>query len=356
MNREQAIEILNEAGVELERIDEARGAFSMRKFERVLNAAMREVDQHYLDSKDHNPAFMKDGRSYYHEIKPNEWNSGVTVYVDVNSGWFVEGVVRRLIKLLNEKFQEAGIDLQGNENWKYSSTKNNAGHYVQVIGFNKPQSLEVNPKTGYIRGWRAIGSSVVVNVDGRKMRFNHEKQLNSQIRDNGTRQLNGHSSDDLWVSADRSRAIIVHTSCIHPAAGTDYSARLLSPQETKKMLNGDVNESLNESLGDDFEEDGIERYNLYPVLYIEGEKTESFGEPYNEEPVKATEIESLIKKIKSRWNHDGLIFSQYHDHKLDTIVIKGYPVVGSEDYFIVKSKDWIDKYNTRNKAWEVCWY
>lgn len=240
MNKEQALEILNEAGVELERIDEARGAFSLRKFERVLNAAMREVDQHYLDSKDHKPAFMKDGRSYYHEIKPNDWNKGVTVYVDVNSGWFIEGVVQRLIKNLNEKFQEAGIDLQGNENWKYSSTKNDAGHYVQVIGFNPPEAMEVDPKTGYIKHWRAIGSSVLVNVDGRKMRFKHEKTFSQKTHDNGYRQLNGHSSDDLWVSTDRSRAIIVHTSCIHPAAGTDYSAKLLDSEETKKILNEDV--------------------------------------------------------------------------------------------------------------------
>ena len=71
------------------------------------------------------------------------------------------------------------------------------------------------------------------------MKFKHEKQLNSEIRDNGYRQLTGHSSDDLWVSTDRSRAIIVHTSCIHPALGVDYSAKLLSPEETKKILNGD---------------------------------------------------------------------------------------------------------------------
>jgi hypothetical protein len=240
MNKEQALEILNEAGVELERIDEARGAFSLRKFERVLNAAMREVDQHYLDSKDHKPAFMKDGRSYYHEIKPNDWNKGVNVYIDVNSAWFVEGVVRRLVKLLNEKLQEAGINLQGDEYWSYSSTKNDAGHYVQFVGFRPPEAMEVDPKTGYIRHWRAIGSTVLVNVDGKKMRFKQEKNLGHKIHDNGSRQLNGYSNDDLWVSTDRSRAIIVHTSCIHPAAGVDYSAKLLDREETKKLLDSDV--------------------------------------------------------------------------------------------------------------------
>lgn len=235
MNKEQALEILKEAGVALERIDEARCAFSLRKFERVLNAAMREVDQHYLDSKDHKPAFIKDGRSYYHEIIPNERNNGVTVYVDVNNAWFVEGVIRRLIQNLNEKFQEVGIDLQGNEEWKYSSTKNERG-YVQVIGFSPSDVMEVDPKTGYIKHWRAIGSSVVVDVDGKKMRFKYEKNLDRKIRDNGSRQMCGHSSEDLWVSTDRSRAIIVYTSCIHPAAGTDYSARLLDAEETKKIL------------------------------------------------------------------------------------------------------------------------
>ena len=44
MSFEQSMKILESAGIELERIDEARGAFSLRKFERVLNAAMREVD------------------------------------------------------------------------------------------------------------------------------------------------------------------------------------------------------------------------------------------------------------------------------------------------------------------------
>lgn len=235
MNKEQALEILNEAGIALERIDEARGAFSLRKFERVLNAAMREVDQHYLDTKDHKPAFKRDGRSYYHEIKPNDWNSGVTVYVDVNSGWFIEGVIQRLIKELNDKFQEFGINLQGNEKWRYSSANTDRG-YVQVIGFSPPKTMEVDPKTGYIENWRAIGSTVLVNVDGKKMRFKHEKNLSHKIRDNGTRQLTGHFSDDLWLSTDRSRGIIVHTSCIHPAAGTDYSAKLLSSEETKKLL------------------------------------------------------------------------------------------------------------------------
>ena len=240
MNKEQALEILNEAGVELERIDEARGAFSLRKFERILNAAMREVDQQFLDSKDHKPAFIKSGRSYYHEIKPNDWNKGVNVYIDVNSAWFIEGVVRKLIKNLNAKLQEAGIDLQGDEYWSYSSTKNDAGHYVQFVGFRPTNVMEVDPKTMYIKHWNATGSTVVVKVEGKKMRFKYEKNLGRQIRDNGTRQLSGHSSDDLWVSTDRSRAIIVHTSCIHPAAGTDYSAKLLGPGETKKILNGDI--------------------------------------------------------------------------------------------------------------------
>lgn len=351
MSFEQSMRILEAAGIELQRIDESRGAFSMRRFERALNAAMREVDQHYLDTKDHKPAFRKDGRSYYGETKPNSWG-GVTVYVQCNRGWFEEGVMRRLIKILNQKLDEYGVNLQGNESWRYSSTKDSKGEYVQCATFNPPAILEVDPKTMFIKGWNAIGSTVTVKIGGKTMKFKHEKQLDSKIRDNGYRQLTGHSSDDLWVSTDRSRAIIVHTSCIHPAAGIDYSARLLSPEETKKYLD----DTITESLRDDFERDGIERYNLYPVLYIEGEKTESFGDPYNEEPVKATEIEAVIKKIKTRWNHDGLIFSQYHDHKLDTIVINGYPVIGSEDHFVVKSVDWIDKYKNRNKAWEICWY
>jgi hypothetical protein len=238
MNKEQALEILNEAGVKLERIDEARGAFSQRRFERALNAAMREVDQHYLSTKYHKPAFRrKDGRSYYSHFEPNSWG-GVTVYVQCLPGWFQEGVMRELIKTLNKKLEEAGINLEGNESWTYSSTKDNMGEYVEYATFNPPKVLEVDP-SGWIKNWNATGSTVLVNVDGRKMRFKHEKNLSHKIRDNGTRQLNGHSSDDLWVSTDRSRAIIVHTSCIHPAAGVDYSAKLLDPEETKKILNGD---------------------------------------------------------------------------------------------------------------------
>jgi hypothetical protein len=148
-------------------------------------------------------------------------------------------VIRRLIKLLNEKFQEVGINLQGNEEWRYSSTNTERG-YVQDIGFNPPEAMEVDPKTGYIRHRRAIGSTVLVNVDGRKLRFKQEKNLGHKIHDNGSRQLNGYSNDDLWVSTDRSRAIIVHTSCIHPAAGVDYSAKLLDREETKKLLDSDV--------------------------------------------------------------------------------------------------------------------
>lgn len=360
MNEKQALEILNEAGVALERIDEARGAFSLRKFERVLNAAMREVDQHYLDSKDHKPAFMKDGRSYYHVIKPNDWNSGVTVYVDVNSCWFVEGVVRRLIKELNEKFQEVGINLQGNEEWRYSSTNTERG-YVQVIGFNRPSAMEVDPKTGFIKNWRAIGSTVLVNVDGRKMRFKQEKNLSHKIRDNGSRQLTGYSNDDLWVSTDRSRAIIVHTSCIHPAAGVDYSAKLLGPEETKKILNGDVNESVNESWRDDFEEDGLARFHLYLKLYDEDGnciEDQEYGDPYTygHDPIDETEIESWIGRIKRKWLKGVLLFSQEHDPKTDKLVIKGEPVIGSEDYFIAKSYDWTTKHGSKCKAWEDVWF
>lgn len=362
MNKEQALEILNEAGVEVERIDEARSAFSLRKFERLLNAAMREVDQEYLDSKDHKPAFEKAGRTYYHEIKPNVWNKkGVTVYVDVKSFWFIEGVVRKLIQNLNAKFQEFGIDLQGNEDWNYSSTENDAGHYVQVIGFSPANVMEVDPKTGYINHWNATGSSVVVNVDGKKMRFKHEKNLSHKIRDNGSRQLTGHSSDDLWVSTDRSRAIIVHTSCIHPAAGTDYSARLLDLEETKKILNGDVNESVNESWRDDFEEDGLARFHLYLKLYDENGdciEDQGFGDPYTygHDPIDETEVEDWINKIKRKWLKGDLLFSQEHDPKTDKLVIKGEPVIGTEDYFIAKSYDWTTKHGSKCKAWEDVWF
>jgi hypothetical protein len=321
---------------------------------------MREVDQQYLDSKDHKPAFMKDGRSYYHVIKPNEWNSGVTVYVDVNSRWFVEGVIRRLVKLLNEKFQEAGINLQGNEEWKYSSTNTERG-YVQTIGFNPPEAMEVDPKTGYIRHWRAIGSTVLVNVDGKKMRFKQEKNLGHKIHDNGSRQLNGYSNDDLWVSTDRSRAIIVHTSCIHPAAGVDYSAKLLDREETKKLLDSDVNESVNESWKDDFEEDGLARFHLYLKLYDEDGnciEDQEYGDPYTygHDPIDETEIESWIGKIKRKWLKGVMLFSQKHDPKKDKLVIKGEPVIGSEDYFIAKSYDWTTKHGSKCKAWEDVWF
>lgn len=234
MSFERSMQILESAGLKLERIDEARGAFSMRRFERALNAAMREVDQHYLDTKYRKPAFKRDGRSYYTQIKPNS-RGGVTVYVQCLPGWLEEGVIRRLIKTLNQKLEEVGVNLVGDESWKYSSTKDDRGEWVQDATFNPPRVLEVDPR-GFIKGWNPSSSVVKVDVDGKTMKFKHEKELDSKIIDNGYRQLNGHSSDDLWVSADRTRAILVHASSIHPAAGTDYSARLLGPEETKKYL------------------------------------------------------------------------------------------------------------------------
>lgn len=361
MNKEQALEILSEAGLELTRIDEARGTFSMRKFERALNAAMREVDQHYLDTKYQKPAFRRNGRSYYYEIKPVESWKGVSIYVEVIGGWFVEGVIQNLVKILNAKLQEAGIDLQGNENWRYSSTKNDAGQYVQVIGFKPANVMEVDPKTGYIKDWKANGSSAVVNVNGKKTRFKHEKNISNKIRDNGTRQLTGHFSDDLWVSTDRSKAILVHTSCIHPAAGTDYTARLLSPEETKKLLNGELKESVNESWRDDFEEDGLARFHLYLKLYDEDGtcvEDQEYGDPYTygHDPIDETEIESWIAKIKRKWLRGSMLFSQEHDPKIDKLVIKGDPVIGSEDYFIAKSYDWTTKGGSKCKAWEDVWF
>ena len=128
MTFEQSMKILESAGVELERIDEARGAFSQRRFERALNAAMREVDQHYLSTKYHKPAFRKDGRSYYAHFKPNSWG-GLTVYVQCLPGWFEEGVMRKLITTLNQKLEDAGVPLEGDESWDYHSTKDNMGEY-----------------------------------------------------------------------------------------------------------------------------------------------------------------------------------------------------------------------------------
>lgn len=57
---DESMKILESAGVKLERIDESRNTFSVRRFERALNAAMREVDQRYLDSKYHKLAFVRE--------------------------------------------------------------------------------------------------------------------------------------------------------------------------------------------------------------------------------------------------------------------------------------------------------
>lgn len=235
MSFEQSMKILESAGVKLERIDEARGAFSMRRFERALSAAMREVDQHYIDSKYHKPAFKRDGRSYYHEIKPNPRN-GVTVYVQCLPGWFEEGVIQRLVKCLNQKLDELGVNLEGDESWRYSSVKTDSGKYVQCVYFYPRRVLSADTKTGWIKGWNPSVSTVRVDVGGEIVSFRRDSELDSKIIDNGYRQLSGRSTDELWVSSDRSMAILVHVSSIHPAAGTDYSARLLSPEETKKLL------------------------------------------------------------------------------------------------------------------------
>lgn len=235
MSFEQSMRILESAGIELERIDEARGAFSQRRFERALSAAMREVDQHYLDTKYHKPAFKRDGRSYYHEIKPNPRN-GVTVYVQCLPGWSEEGVIQRLIKTLNQKLDELGVNLEGDESWRYSSTKNSSGEYVQCVYFYPRRVLSADQRTGWIKGWNPSVSAVRVDVGGEIVSFRRERELKSKTIDNGYRQLSGRSTDELWVSSDRSMAILVHVSSIHPAAGTDYSARLLGPEETKKYL------------------------------------------------------------------------------------------------------------------------
>lgn len=145
-------------------------------------------------------------------------------------------MIKRLIKTLNQKLDELGVALEGDESWTYSSTKTDSGKYAQVVSFNPPKILEADPGTGKIRRWNSIGSTVLVDVGGKTMKFKRERELDSKIIDNGYRQLSGRSTDDLWVSTDRSRAILVHSSSIHPAAGTDYSARLLSPEETKKYL------------------------------------------------------------------------------------------------------------------------
>ena len=147
--------------------------------------------------------------------------------------------MRKLITILNQKLEDAGVPLEGDESWDYHSTKDNMGEYVLYATFNPRKVLEADPKTGWIKGWKPRGSVVQVNVGGKIEKFKHEKQLKSEIRDNGYRQLTGHSSEDLWLSTDRTKGILVDTSCtscIHPAAGIDVTARLLSPEETKKYL------------------------------------------------------------------------------------------------------------------------
>lgn len=358
MTFEQSKQILESAGIELERIDEARGAFSKRTFERVISSAMRDVDQDYLDGKYHKPAFERDGRSPYLEVIYKNNDPRPMIYVKVAPGWFEEGVMRRLAKVANQKLADAGIDLYGTEDWTYRTTKTAIGASVQYMIFNPTDGLTVDPKTMWIKNWKADSSVAKVDVGGKKMTFKFEKELNKQIRDNGSRQLTGHSSDQLWVSTDRSRAILVHVSCIHPAAGTDYSARLLGPEETQKYLR----ENLNESWRDDFEEDGLARYHIYLKLYDEEgtciEDEEFGGDPYTygHGPIDETEVDDWVNKIKRQWSKGVQLFSQKHDPKTEKLVIKGSPVIGSEDKFIAKSYDWTDKYKNRNKAWEVCWY
>ena len=137
----------------------------------------------------------------------------------------------------------------------------------------------------------------------------------------------------------------------------------MNKEQALEILNkaGVKLERVNESWRDDFEEDGLARFHLYLKLYDEDGtcvEDQEYGDPYTygHDPIDETEVEDWINKIKRKWLKGVQLFSQEHDPKRDKLVIKGEPVIGSEDYFIAKSYDWTTKRGSKCKAWEDVWF
>ena len=239
MNKYLAFKILRESGKTVERIDEAKGTFSKRRFERAVQSAFKSVQSDYLATKDARPCFETNGSKIYWEVKYKE-DGSVIVYTKCTGPWFVDGVMRKLTEKINDNLEAARVNLMGNEKWTYSSSTAPSGRsYCEYIYLQPREVKQVSTyhdSLGKIYNWNPRGRSEKIRVGGAIRTFRPEKRISKRQIDNGSRQMLGYVIDDLWLSEDKQYGVLVHTSCINPIAGEDVSAKLITGDELKKYL------------------------------------------------------------------------------------------------------------------------
>jgi len=255
MNLYKSMKILRESGIVLEQrkprsemtpeeLEQAREKSRQRrmakkdpknKFEKAVKLAMEKVDEQYLATKDHKAFFTPFGDGQKYEIKEG-WGSGMTVYVQSQTGWFADSGMRKFAKIANDILATEKIPLHANEDWHYCSGTSPSGvKYCMSIYFRKKEALEVDGR-GYIKNWSKGYSSVDIEYKGKVYTVRRAGTLDRQIRDNGSKQLCGYSNDVLWTTDDKKLGVYVHTGCIHPALGEDISARVVQGSELQELL------------------------------------------------------------------------------------------------------------------------
>lgn len=260
MTQYQAFKILRESGIVLEKrkprsamtpeeLEEVRAKARARRmrrkntttpFERCLQKGMDEVDGHYLSSKDHKPFFVPlsgDGHKYEIDYINDGRSAGsLYIYVKVGPGWFTEGGMRALAKVMNKILSDDGIPLEANENWKYSSGTSPSGiKYCVCMYFKKKVALQVDARN-FVEDWTNNQSTVDVEYNGKIYTVKRVGVTDKGIRDNGVKQMCGYYNDVIFATDDRKFGVIVHTGCIHPALGEDISAKVVTGTELQKYL------------------------------------------------------------------------------------------------------------------------
>ena len=205
------------------------------KFEKVVKLAIEKVDEQYLATKDHKAFFTPFGSGQKYEIRDVN-GTGMTVYLQSQTGWFAESGMRKFAKIANELLASENMPLHANEDWGYCSGTSPSGvKYCMSIFFKKKEALEVDGR-GYIKNWSKGYSSVDIDYNGKIYTVKKAGVLDHQIRDNGSKQLCGYSNEVLWVTDDRKLGVRVYTGCIHPALGEDITAQVVQGQELKDLL------------------------------------------------------------------------------------------------------------------------
>ena len=251
----RALKIIKESGLVIEKrkprsemtpeeLEQAREKSRLRrmarrdpknKFEKVVKQAIDKVDEQYLATKDHKPFFTPFGSGQKYEIRDVS-GTGMTVYLQSQTGWFAESGMRKFAKIANELLASENLPLHANEDWSYCSGTSPSGvKYCMSIFFKKKEALTVNPK-GYVENWSKGYSSVDIDYNGKIYTVKKAGVLDHQIRDNGSKQLCGYSNDVLWVTDDKKLGVRVYTGCIHPALGEDTTAKVVQGQELKDLL------------------------------------------------------------------------------------------------------------------------